>query len=91
MNKDDLILEIIEKVHEQGQITARKVDELQIELARQGEIHRVNTDNLEEHMSRTENLEKRIAFYDSVAIIVSGLAAIILFFVKLLPHLPKIL
>jgi len=87
MNKEELLLEIIEKVHEQGQITARKVDELQIEQVRQGEIHRINSKNLEDHMARAENLEKRVAFYDSIVKVVAGLSATILFFAKVLPYL----
>ena len=91
MNKEELILEIIEKVHEQSQITARKVDELQIEQVRQGEMHRINTTNLIEHMARTESVEKRVAFYDSVAVTITGLAAVTLFIVKVIPYLSKFL
>ena len=60
MKTEELILEIIEKVHEQSQLTARKVDELQIEQVRQGELHRYNAKNLEVHMARTESNEKLI-------------------------------
>jgi hypothetical protein len=92
MSRDDLILEIIEKVHEQGQQTARKVEEIQHEQARHGVLHEVNASNLKEHMARTEAAENRLAiiekhfmFIASGIKIVTGIAAIIVFFVKVMP------
>lgn len=91
MSNEELILEIIEKVHEQSRETASRVNDLQIEQVRQGEIHRVNSKNLEEHMRRTEAVEKRVAFYDSVAIVVAGLGTIALFILKILPAISGLL
>lgn len=91
MNKEELLLDIIEKVHDQCKETSRKVDELQIEQVRQGEMHRINTENLKEHMKRTESVEKRLAFYDSVSVTVAGIAAIILFLIKVIPVLSHFL
>ncbi len=91
MKSEELLLEIIEKVHEQTQLTARKVEEVQIEQVRQGELHRINTDNLKEHMARTANLEKRVAFYDSISVILAGLTGITLFVIKLLPYFKDLL
>lgn len=91
MDNNELILEIIEKVHEQVQKLDNKVDVLTIEQVRQGEMHRINTANLEKHMARTELLEKRIAFYDSVSIIIAALAAIVLFAIKVWPILSHLL
>lgn len=60
MSNDELILEIIEKVHEQSRETARRVNDIHLEQIRHGEMHRVNTLNLQEHMSRTEGNEEMI-------------------------------
>lgn len=62
MSNEDLILEIIEKVHEQGQITAKKVDELRIEQAKQSEIQKNNLNVLQEHIRRTEINEIQIEY-----------------------------
>mgnify|MGYP000861741572 FL=1 len=91
MNNDELILEIIEKVHEQGLHTAKKVEEIQLEQARQGVIITQNEEGLREHMNRTANLEKRVAFYDSIAIIVAGIASVILFVVKVWPYVSHLI
>lgn len=91
MNKEDLLLEIIEKVHDQGKDTAYRVSDIQQELARQGELHKINTKNLDEHMARTESLEKRVAFYDSISVIVAGCAALTLFIIKIYPYLSRFL
>jgi hypothetical protein len=91
MNKDELILEIIEKVHEQSSETARKVGEIQVEQARQGVVLVQNTEHLDEHMTRTANLEKRVAFYDSVIIVLTGIAAVVVFAIKVLPYVIRLL
>jgi len=92
MNKDELILEIIEKVHDQVQDISRKVDVLQQEQARHGVLHDVNAKNLDEHMARTEASEERLAviekyltFVTSCIKIVTAAGGILLFFVKILP------
>lgn len=64
MTNDELILEIIEKVHEQGKSTADKVDNIQVELARQSETLKINTASLEEHVKRTNLLEDQISGID---------------------------
>jgi hypothetical protein len=94
MNKEELLLEIIEKVHERSLETAKMVQELQIEQVRQGEMHKRNTDNLEEHMARTEAnearillIEKHVAFVNSVIKIITAGGAILLFLIKVLPYL----
>lgn len=91
MNRDELILEIIEKVHEQGQETARTMKEIQLEQVKQGVIIAQNTSDVAEHMSRTATLEKRVAFYDSAVIVITGLAAVFLFFIKVLPFVSHLL
>lgn len=109
MKTDELILEIIEKVHEQGQITARKVDELQIEQVRHGELHRYNANNLEKHMARTESnealievlrestderlklLEKRSLFVDFTIKAIAVIGSIILFAIKVIPFLSRLI
>ena len=90
MQRDELILEIIEKVHEQGQETARNVKEIQLEQVRQGVTLAQNTSDVAEHMSRTATLEKRVAFYDSAVIVITGLAAVCLFFIKVLPYITRL-
>lgn len=97
MSNEQLILEIIEKVHEQNTIHARKIDELQIEIVRQGEIHRFNSKNLDEHMARTEAneqrlevIEKHVMFVNSAIKVIAAIGGLILFTVKILPYLLKI-
>lgn len=91
MNNDELILEIIEKVHEQGQNTAKRVEEMQMEQARQGVIIAKNEENLRDHMTRTANLEKRVAFYDSIVVIVAAIASVVLFVIKVLPYINRLI
>lgn len=98
MNKDELILEIIEKVHEQVQTTSAKVDELQQEQARHGILHEVNALNLEKHMARTEAAEERLAviekhfmFVGSAIKVITGLSAIVVFSIKVIPFILHLL
>lgn len=97
-SRDDLILEIIEKVHEQGQRTAQKVDELKHEQARHGVLHEINAANLKEHMSRTEANENRLAiiekhfmFIASGIKILTGIAAVVVFAVKVGPFIGRLI
>jgi hypothetical protein len=98
MNKEELLLEIIEKVHERSLETAKMVQELQIEQVRQGEMHKRNSENLEEHMARTEAneqrillIEKHVAFVNSIVKVVTAMGAITLFIIKVLPYLHSLL
>lgn len=61
MNKEELLLEIIEKVHSNVQELSKEVNEVRIEQVRQGEIHIRNTVNVEEHVRRSNALEESIA------------------------------
>ena len=94
MNKDELILEIIEKVHENVSKLESKVDIIQMEQVRQGELHNFNSKNLEDHMARTAASEDRLAvlehrdqFIVSVIKVITYGAAIIAFFVKVVPFI----
>lgn len=116
MSNDELILQIIEKVHDQGKDTAKKVNELQIEQIRQGEMHYRNTADLQIHMARTEGNEQRIELLENELLavkkehldlqkehlkqqllvsltvkIVCGIAAVVGFFLKVLPYLSTLL
>lgn len=98
MTNDELILEIIEKVHEQVEKTAGKVDVLQIEQIRQGEMHRINAENLKLHMARTEAsearlaiLEKERAFVFTACRLISYVAAGVLFLIKVIPFCESLL
>lgn len=104
MNRDELILEIIEKVHEQSQNTAKDVKDLTLELkqlsievAKQGELHKINASNLDEHMARTAAneervllIEKHVMFVNSVIKVVTAIGAITLFVLKVLPFLSNL-
>ena len=97
MSNDQLILEIIEKVYDDVKTTSRKVEELQIEQVRQGEIHRFNSRNLDEHMARTEAneerlevIEKHVMFVNSTIKVIAACGGVILFLVKVLPYLLKL-
>ncbi len=60
MTREELILEIIEKVHDSVERLNNRVNELQIEQVRQGEMHVRNTLNVEEHVRRSNLLEESI-------------------------------
>lgn len=60
MNRDELILEIIEKVHDSVERLNTRVNELQIEQIRQGEMHVRNTVSVEEHIRRSNALEENL-------------------------------
>ncbi len=92
MSNEELILEIIEKVHDDVKDTNKKVDILQIEQVRQSEMHRINTKSLDEHMRRTEANEKRLkvvegylAFINTAIKLTASVGGIILFFVAVIP------
>ena len=98
MNKDELILEIIEKVHETTKENTKRLNELQIEQVRQGEMHKRNTDSLVEHMARTEAneqrivlIEKHVAFVNSVIKVVTAVGAVTLFIIKAWPFFQSLL
>jgi len=97
MSNEQLMLEIIEKIHEQNKENSRKIEELQIEQVRQGEIHRFNSVNLEKHMARTEAnearlevIEKHVMFVNSAIKVIATMGAVTLFLIKVLPHLLKL-
>lgn len=60
MTREELILEIIEKVHDSVERLNTRVNELQIEQIRQGEMHVRNTINVEEHIRRSNALEANL-------------------------------
>lgn len=98
MNKEELILEIIEKVYDKSKETDRKVEELSKEVAAQRTLHEKNSVVLEEHMRRTEANEtqidyvkKHVVFVNSVIKVIGGIGAVVLFFVKVLPFLHSVL
>ena len=84
MNKDELILEIIEKVHDNVQRLEKQVRDIQIEQIRQGEMHIRNTLNVEEHVRRSNALEESVDILRAEIIPIKKHVNIVEFSIKVL-------
>lgn len=94
MNRDELLLEIIEKVHNQVEKLDAKLDDVQSEQIRHGEILKINTEDLKEHMARTEASEKRLVVLERYLMfasftiqVVCAVGAVTLFIVQVAPFI----
>ena len=96
MDKTELILEIIEKVHDNVQRVEDKVDAIAEEQTRQNVIverHEQRSTTAEKRLelfeaevsTRLSNLEKDSQFARNAVTIIASLGAIVVFFVKILP------
>ena len=96
MDKTELILEIIEKVHDNVQRVESKVDAMAEEQTRQNvvvERHEQRSTTAEKRLelfemevsTRLSNLEKDSQFARNAVTIIAALGAIVVFFVKILP------
>ena len=96
MDKTELILEIIEKVHDNVQRVENKVDAIADEQVRQNVIverHEQRSTTAEKRLelfemevtARLSNLEKDSQFARNAVTIVAAIGAIVVFFVEILP------
>lgn len=96
MDKTELILEIIEKVHDNVQRVESKVDAMAEEQTRQNVIverHEQRSTTAEKRLelfemevsTRLSNLEKDSQFARNTVTIIAALGAIVVFFVEILP------
>lgn len=96
MDKTELILEIIEKVHDNVQRVESKVDSMAEEQTRQNvvvERHEQRSTTAEKRLelfemevsARLSNLEKDSQFARNAVTIIAALGAIVVFFVEILP------
>ena len=96
MDKTELILEIIEKVHDNVQRVESKVDAIADEQVRQNVIverHEQRSTTAEKRLelferevtARLSNLEKDSQFARNAVTIVAAIGAIVVFFVEILP------
>jgi hypothetical protein len=66
-SKDELILDILERVHDKVELLGTDVQSLKVEQVRHFEMHKTNAANLEQHMSRTEANENRLELLEKDA------------------------
>lgn len=93
-SREELILDILERVHDKVENLSSDVQELKIEQVRHYEMHKLNSSNLQEHMSRTEAnesrlelLEKDAQFFRNFIKIVTVAGGLTLFVLKLISYL----
>lgn len=92
MNKDELILDILEKTYAKVEKNTIAIQEIKIEQAKQGLIHENNQAELTEHIrgvraaeGRLDVLEKDAQFFRNFITTCTILGGIILFLMKVLP------
>lgn len=87
MTNDDLILEIIEKVHENVQKVENKLDGIAAEQVRQNIIVERHEQRSTASEGRLELLEKDAQFVRNLIKILTALSGIALFILKIYPAL----
>ena len=94
MERDELLLDILERIYGKVEKLDADVQEVKVEQARHGIIHETNKEELAEHVRRTkaaegrlEILEKDAQFFRNFITTVTILGSLAIAAVKLLPYL----
>lgn len=93
MNKEELILDILEKTYERVERNTLDIQDIKVEQAKQGLIHETNKEELAEHIRGVHAAEKRLTllekdaqFFRNFITICASLGAIVAFILKVLPY-----